>query len=84
MLTLDDLPLQIAAPCGPDNYQKLHAREMDQSLDFWNMMAYDFGKQQGFTAPHLGFHSPPPMSFLYSWFLGQGRRSPSERLRRAN
>ncbi len=35
---------QIAAPCGTDNYKKLHVREMDQSLDFWNMMAYDFGQ----------------------------------------
>ena len=35
--------LQIAAPCGPDNYKRLFVREMDQYLDFWNMMAYDFG-----------------------------------------
>ena len=48
-LTSYDAPPQIAAPCGPDNYQKLHVREMDQSLDFWNMMAYDFGKS-GFPA----------------------------------
>lgn len=36
--------LQIAAPCGPDNYQKLHVPEMDRYLDFWNMMAYDYCK----------------------------------------
>lgn len=34
------LDLQIAAPCGPSNYEKLHAREMDRYLDFWNLMAY--------------------------------------------
>ncbi|KAG8913164.1 Endochitinase 1 [Tulasnella sp. 417] len=32
--------LSIAAPCGPDNYQKLHAKEMDRYLDMWNLMAY--------------------------------------------
>lgn len=35
--------LTIAAPCGPQNYEKLHIKEMDRYLDFWNMMAYDFG-----------------------------------------
>jgi chitinase len=33
---------QIAAPCGPENYRKLHVREMIPLLDFWNLMAYDF------------------------------------------
>ena len=43
-----DIPLtwfgQIAAPCGPQNYHKLHVAEMDRYLDFWNLMAYDYGK----------------------------------------
>ena len=34
---------QIAAPCGPQNYHKLHVAEMDCYLDFWNLMAYDYG-----------------------------------------
>jgi chitinase len=33
---------QIAAPCGPENYRKLHVREMVPLLDFWNLMSYDF------------------------------------------
>ncbi|KAF8988853.1 hypothetical protein BDZ89DRAFT_1152442 [Hymenopellis radicata] len=33
--------LTIAAPCKPDNYQKLRVRDMDASLDFWNLMADD-------------------------------------------
>ena len=47
---LTPLSHQIAAPCGPSNYEKLHAREMDQYLSFWNLMAYDYGK---FTTLYL-------------------------------
>ena len=36
--------LTIAAPCGADNYNRLHVQEMDRYLDIWNMMAYDFGE----------------------------------------
>ena len=42
--------VQIAAPCGPQNYHKLHVAEMDHYLDFWNLMAYDYGK---------AYHLPP-------------------------
>ncbi|KAG2131990.1 glycoside hydrolase [Suillus bovinus] len=44
--------LTIAAPCGPDHYQKLHVREMDHYLDFWNMMAYDFSGSWDSVANH--------------------------------
>ncbi|TFY77677.1 hypothetical protein EWM64_g6336 [Hericium alpestre] len=52
--------LTIAAPCGPDNYQKLFVREMDQSLDFWNLMAYDFSGSWDQIANHqANIHGPP-------------------------
>jgi chitinase len=43
---------QIAAPCGPDNYQKLRVREMDASLDLWNLMSYDFSGSWDKVAGH--------------------------------
>lgn len=34
--------LTIAAPCGQQNYSKLRMAQMNQFLDFWNLMCYDF------------------------------------------
>lgn len=34
--------MTIAAPCGATHYSKLLMSQMDQYLDFWNLMAYDF------------------------------------------
>ncbi|KAL0057133.1 Chitinase 4 [Marasmius tenuissimus] len=44
--------LTIAAPCGPQNYEKLHIRAMDQYLDLWNMMSYDFAGSWDQVAGH--------------------------------
>lgn len=47
------LLLTIAAPCGKSNYEKLRMREMDQYLDFWNLMCYDFSGSWDANAGHM-------------------------------
>ncbi|KAH9832204.1 glycoside hydrolase family 18 protein [Rhodofomes roseus] len=66
--------LTIAAPCGPDNYQRLHVREMDQVLDFWNMMAYDFSGSWDQIANHQAnlFGGPVSASQAVQWYIDQG------------
>ncbi|EED19171.1 chitinase, putative [Talaromyces stipitatus ATCC 10500] len=34
--------ISASVPAGPSNYEKLHIRDMNQYLDMWNLMAYDY------------------------------------------
>ncbi|KAJ8607558.1 hypothetical protein MRB53_040189 [Persea americana] len=44
--------LSVACPAGSSNYQYLDVRGMDQYLDFWNLMAYDFAGSWDTKAGH--------------------------------
>ncbi|KAK6336070.1 Endochitinase 1 [Orbilia brochopaga] len=66
--------LTIAAPCGPANYQKLHIKPMDEVLDFWNLMAYDFSGSWDSIANHQAniYGGPICGQEAVTWYINQG------------
>ncbi|WEW55176.1 Chitinase 4 [Emydomyces testavorans] len=44
--------LTVAVPAGPENFQKLRLKEMNQYLDFFNLMGYDYSGIWSTVAGH--------------------------------
>lgn len=75
--------LTVACPAGPEKYEVMDIRGMDQYLDFWNLMAYDYagswdatsGHQANLCASRDGKKTPFNTEQAVSYYESQGVRS---------
>jgi chitinase len=76
--------LTVACPSSPSNYQTMHLADMDQYVDFWNLMAYNYaGSWSTVTADQANLFSsgsnPPSTPFdtktAINYYTSQNIRS---------